>query len=194
LSLHSSEAPQGIDLSRPLLTYTNANQATTCTFNTRPRVSPHHVVNHSSQPGATIHWSSDVPVLKLTAMHAASLGKILNAGMTGSAAVTSPSSPTLPHARLCPRHSSTLYDAHKHRARLGHGKLGKHSGRLRQAQTTREKAKRPGVNSPTRPRGGSPDKASRLGFKRALTDSDVRQDVPTTKYCNSFLLPLVPPL
>jgi hypothetical protein len=53
LSLHSSEVPQGIDDSHPLFTYTNANQATTCTCNTRPRVSPHHIVNHSSQPGAT---------------------------------------------------------------------------------------------------------------------------------------------
>jgi hypothetical protein len=65
LSLHSSEAPQGIDLSRPLFTCTNANQAATCTCNTRPRVSPHHVFNHSSQPGATIHRSSDAPVLNL---------------------------------------------------------------------------------------------------------------------------------
>jgi hypothetical protein len=65
LSLHSSEAPQGIDLSRPLFTCTNANQAATCTRNTRPRGSPHHVVNHSSQPGATIHRSSDTPVLNL---------------------------------------------------------------------------------------------------------------------------------
>jgi hypothetical protein len=34
LSLHSSEAPQGIDLWRPLFTCTNANQAATCTCNT----------------------------------------------------------------------------------------------------------------------------------------------------------------
>jgi hypothetical protein len=63
LSLHSSEAPQGIDLSHPLFTCTNANQAATCTCNTWPRVSPHYVVNHSSQPGAIIHRSSDAPVL-----------------------------------------------------------------------------------------------------------------------------------
>jgi hypothetical protein len=55
--------PQGIDLSRPLFTCTNANQAATCTCNTRPRVSPHHVVNHSSQLGATNHRSLDAPVL-----------------------------------------------------------------------------------------------------------------------------------
>jgi hypothetical protein len=63
LSLHSSEAPQGIVLSRPFFTCTNANQAATCTCNTRPRVNPHHVVNHLSQPGETIHRSSDAPVL-----------------------------------------------------------------------------------------------------------------------------------
>jgi hypothetical protein len=63
LSLHSSEAPQGIDLSCPLFTCTNAKQAATCTCNTRPRVSPHHVVNHSSRLGETIHRSSDAPVL-----------------------------------------------------------------------------------------------------------------------------------
>jgi hypothetical protein len=63
LSLHSSEAPQGIDLSRSLFTCTNTNQAATCTCNTWPRVSPHHVVNHSSQLGATIHRCLDAPVL-----------------------------------------------------------------------------------------------------------------------------------
>jgi hypothetical protein len=65
LSLHSPEAPQGIDLSHPLFTCTNANQAATCTCNTRPRVSPHHIFNHSPQPGATIHRSSDAPILNL---------------------------------------------------------------------------------------------------------------------------------
>jgi hypothetical protein len=70
LSLHSSEALQGIDLSRPLFTCTNANQAATCTCNTRPRVNPHHVVNHSSQPRAIIHRSLDAPVLNLHLMSA----------------------------------------------------------------------------------------------------------------------------
>jgi hypothetical protein len=63
LSLHFSEAPQGIDVLLPLFTCTNANQVATCTCNTRPRVSPHHVINHSSQPGATNHRSSDALVL-----------------------------------------------------------------------------------------------------------------------------------
>jgi hypothetical protein len=47
-----------------LSTCTNTNQAATCTCNTRPRVSPHHVVNHSSQLGVTIHRSSDALVLR----------------------------------------------------------------------------------------------------------------------------------
>jgi hypothetical protein len=63
LSLHSSEAPQGIDLSLSLFTCTNANQVATCTCNTWPTVSPHHVFNYSSQPRETIHRSSDAPVL-----------------------------------------------------------------------------------------------------------------------------------
>jgi hypothetical protein len=67
-------------------------------------------------------------------MQAAYPGKSLNAGLTGCTAITSPSSPTLPHTRLSLRHSSTLYDVHKPRLRLGRGKLGKYSGRLRQAQ------------------------------------------------------------
>jgi hypothetical protein len=73
LSLHSSEAQQGIDLSRPLFTCTNANQATSCTSNTQPRVSPHHVVNHSWQPRATIHRSSNAPVLILSCATSSSL-------------------------------------------------------------------------------------------------------------------------
>jgi hypothetical protein len=48
LALRSSKAPQGIELSRSLDTYTNTNQAATCTCNTQPKVSPHHIVNHSS--------------------------------------------------------------------------------------------------------------------------------------------------
>jgi hypothetical protein len=76
LSLHSLEAPQGIDLSRLLFTCTNANQIAACTWNTRPRVSPHHVVNHSSQPGATIHRSSDAPVSFNSLLQRSRLGAI----------------------------------------------------------------------------------------------------------------------
>jgi hypothetical protein len=61
--LEGPMALQGIDLSHPLFTCTNAKQAATSTCNTRPRVSPHHAVNHSSQLGATIHRPSDAPVL-----------------------------------------------------------------------------------------------------------------------------------
>jgi hypothetical protein len=125
-------------------------------------------------------------------MQATCPGKSLNAGLTSRATITSPSSPSLPHARLNPRHSSTLYDAHKPTLRLGRGKLGKHSGRLRQAQSTRgegQASRREQSNLATRrlPRQGI---ATRL--QCTPTDNDVRRDVPTAKHCNSFLLPLVP--
>jgi hypothetical protein len=94
-------------------------------------------------------------------MQSACPGRSFNAGLTGCTAVTLPSSLTLPHARLSLRHSSTLYDAHKPRLRLGRGKLGKHSSRLRQAQnysgrrpSVPEKTVQPGhaAVSPTRHR------------------------------------------
>jgi hypothetical protein len=84
--------------------------------------------------GANLHVTREQ---QLADMQATRLGKSLNAGLTSRAAITSPSSPTLPHARLNPRHSSTLYDARGPRLRLRRGELGKHSGRLRQARTTR---------------------------------------------------------
>jgi hypothetical protein len=55
----------------------------------------------------------------------------LNANLTSRAAITSPSTSALPHAKPSPRHSSTLYDTHGPRLRLTHGKTRKYSGRLR---------------------------------------------------------------
>jgi hypothetical protein len=129
---------------------------------------------------------------QLTAMQEARPGRSLNAGLTSRAAITSPSSPTLPHARLSPRHSSTLYDAHEPSLRLGRGKLSKHSERLRQAQTTQGEGQaswKEQFNPATRqlPRQGI---TTRLRY--APTDSDVRREVPTAKHCNSFAFPLVP--
>jgi hypothetical protein len=128
-----------------------------------------------------------------TGGHAGNLPhKSLNAGLTSRATITSPSSPTLPHARLNPRHSSTLYDAHKLRLRLGRGKLGKHSGRLRQAQTTQ----REGQASQREQSNPSMRRLPRQGIATRLKcipmDGDVRRDVPAARHCNSFLLPLVP--
>jgi hypothetical protein len=119
-------------------------------------------------------------------------GKSLNASLTSRAVITSSSSPTLPQVRHNPRHSSTLYDAHEPRLRLRRGKIGKHSGRLRQAQTTRgegQASRREQSNPATRrlPRHGI---ATRLQY--ASTGSDVRRDVPAAKHCNSFVFPLVP--
>jgi hypothetical protein len=62
----------------------------------------------------------------------------LNANLTSRAAITSPSTSALPHAKLSPRHSSTLYDVCGPRLRLTRGKTSKYSGRLRQTQTTWE--------------------------------------------------------
>jgi hypothetical protein len=87
-------------------------------------------ITTDAREGTNLHVTQEQ---QLAAMQVAYPGKSLNAGLTGCAAITSPSSPTLPHGRLSPRHSSTLYDAHKPKLRLGRGKLGKHSGILRRA-------------------------------------------------------------
>jgi hypothetical protein len=61
----------------------------------------------------------------------------LNASLTSRATITSPLVSTLPHAKLSPRHVSTLYNARGSRLRLTRGKSSKYSGTLRQDQTTR---------------------------------------------------------
>jgi hypothetical protein len=136
--------------------------------------------------------STSHKIRQLAAMQGARLAKSLNAGLTSCAAITSPSFPALPHARLNPRHSSTFYDAHDPRLRPGRGKLGKHSGRLRQAQTTRGEgqASRREQSSPATRRLPRQGIATRL--QCTPTDSTVRRDVPANKHCNSFLFPLVP--
>jgi hypothetical protein len=90
---------------------------------------------HNSGVATDAHEWANLHVTRkqqLAAMQATCPSKSLNAGLTSRATITSPSPSTLPHARLNPRHSSTLYDAQKP-SRLGRGKLGKHSCRLRQA-------------------------------------------------------------
>jgi hypothetical protein len=144
---------------------------------------------HRARGGTNLHVTREQ---KLAAMQTAFLGKNLDAGLTRCTAITSPSSPTLPHARLSPRHSSTLYDAHKPRLRLGRGRLGKYSGRLRQAQTTRgegQASRRKQSNPAT---WWLPRQGTATWLQCTPTDSDIRWDVPTAKHCNSFLLPLVP--
>jgi hypothetical protein len=129
---------------------------------------------------------------QLSAIQAACPGKNLNAGLTGCAAITSPSSPSLPHAKLSPRHLSTLYDAHKPRLMLRRGKLSKYSGRPRQAQTTRgggQASRSEQFNPATR---RLPRQGTTTWLQCAPTDGDVRQDMPAAKQCISFLFPLVP--
>jgi hypothetical protein len=94
--------------------------------------------------------------------------------------------------KLSLRHSSTLYDAHEPRLRLGRGRLGECSGRLRQCKLLGEEAKRPGMNSQARPRDGSHDNASRLNFKapwRTMTNDGTCQ-LPST--VSLFYFSLVP--
>jgi hypothetical protein len=139
--------------------------------------------------GANLHVTKGQ---QLAAMQEACPDRSLNEGLTSYVAITSPSPPTPPHARLSSRHSSTLYDTHELRLTLGCGKLGKYSGRLRQAQTTQ------GVGHASRSEQSSPAtrRLPRQGIATWLqctpTDSDVRRDVPVAKHCNLSLFPLVP--
>jgi hypothetical protein len=97
----------------------------------------------------------------------------LNVSLTRRATITSPSTSTLPHAKLNPRHSSTLYDPREPRLRLTRGKSSKYSGRLRQYQTPRGEGQ---VS-----RGEQPDPATRrlpqqdikTKLQCSLTDDDV---------------------
>jgi hypothetical protein len=125
-------------------------------------------------------------------MQATCRGKSLNASLTSRTTITSPSSPALPHAKLNLRRSSTLYDTRGPRLRLGRGRLGKHSGRPRQTQTTREKVKRPGRNSPTRPRGGFPDKASQLSFNAPWRTAMCDGTYQLPSIVTHFYFPLCP--
>jgi hypothetical protein len=116
----------------------------------------------------------------------------LNAYLTSHTAITSPSISALPHTKLSPRHSSTLYDARGPRLRLTHGKTSKYSGRLRQTQCTREEgqaSRKEQFNPGTRrlPRQG-------IAARRRCTqmDNGVRQDISAPNHCNSFVFPLVP--
>jgi hypothetical protein len=151
---------------------------------------PHNLgVTTDVREGADLHVMRKQ---QLAAMQATCPDKSLNAGLTSHATITLPSPSTLPHATRNLRHLSTLYDAHEPRLRLGRGKLGKHSGRLRQAQTTRGEgqASRREQSNPAARRFPRQGIATRLQY--TPTDGDVRRDVPTAKHCNSFLLPLVP--
>jgi hypothetical protein len=139
--------------------------------------------------GANLHVTRKQ---QLAAMQAARPGKSLNAGLTSRATITSTSSPTLPHARLNPRQSSTLYDAHKPRLRLGRGELAS----TWQTKTSPNYSwRRPSVRG-----GGQLNPATRRLPRQGITTrlhyiptvSDVRRDMPAAEHCNSFIFPLVP--
>jgi hypothetical protein len=139
--------------------------------------------------------STSCKIQQLAAMQTACLAKSLNVCLTGCAAITSPSSPTLPHARFSPRHSSTLYDARKRRLRLGRGKLGKYLGRSGQAQNTQGKGQASRSEQSSSATWRLPRQGITTWLQCTMADSDVRRDVPAAKQCNSFFTsPCAPPL
>jgi hypothetical protein len=150
---------------------------------------------HNSGATTDAHKGANLHVTRkqqLAAMQATCPGKGLNAGLTSYATITSPSSPALPHAGLNRGTQAPPYDARGPRLRLGHGKLCKHSGILRQAQTTQGEgqASQREQSNPTTWRLPRQGIATRL--QCILTDGDVRRDMPVAKHCNSFYFPLCP--
>jgi hypothetical protein len=135
-------------------------------------------------------------VQQLAAIQAARPDKSLNVVLTGYADITSPSSPTLLHASSAQGTQAPLYDAHKPRLRLGCGRLGKCSDRLRQVRTTRRRSQAPRNehSSPaTRRLPRQSATSPRLSFNapRQTTTYDGTCQLPSTV---SFLLPHYAPL
>jgi hypothetical protein len=129
---------------------------------------------------------------QLEAMQATCPGRSLNASLTSRATITSPSTSTLPHANLSPRHSSTLYDARGPRLRLTRGKSSKYSGRLRQDQTTRGEGQVSRSEQPDPATRWIPRQDIKTKLQYSLTDDDGRRDVPVVRHCSSFSFPSCP--
>jgi hypothetical protein len=120
--------------------------------------------------------STSRKIQQLAAMQEARPAKSLNASLAGCAAITLPSSPTTKR-KLGPRHSSTLYDTLEPRLSLGHGKLGKCSGRPKQAQTTWGKGQVSRSEEPSPATRRLPRQGITTWLQCTLADRDVRQDV-----------------
>jgi hypothetical protein len=125
-------------------------------------------------------------------MQATCPSRSLNASLTSRASITSPSTSTLPHAKLSPRHSSTLYDVRGLRLRLTRGKSSKYSGRLRLDQTTRGEGQVSRSEQPDPATRRLPRQDNKTKLQCSLTDDDVRRDVPVVRHCSSFSFPLCP--
>jgi hypothetical protein len=125
-------------------------------------------------------------------MQATYPGRSLNASLTSRATTTSPSTSTLPHAKLRPRHSSTHYDARGPRLRLTRGRSSKYSGRLRRDQTTQGEGQVFRSEQPNSATWRLPRQDIKTKLQCSLTDDDVRRDVPVVRHCSSFFLPFVP--
>jgi hypothetical protein len=129
---------------------------------------------------------------QLAAMQAICPGRSLNASLTSRATITSPSTSALPHAKLNPRHSSTLYDTRGPRLRFTRSKSSKNSGRLRQDQTTRREGQASRSEQPDTAMRRLPRQDIKTKLQCNLTDDDVRRDAPVDRHCSSFFLPFVP--
>jgi hypothetical protein len=116
----------------------------------------------------------------------------LNASLTSRATITSPSTSTLPHAKLSPRHSSTLYNACRPKLRLTRGESSKYSGRLKQDQTTQGEGQVSRSEQPDPATRQLPRQDTKTKLQCSLTDDDIRRDVPVVRHGSSFFLPFVP--
>jgi hypothetical protein len=126
---------------------------------------------------------------QLAAMQATCPGRSLTASLTSRATITSPSNSALPHAKLSPRHSSTLYDAGGPRLRLTRGKSSKNSGRLRQDQTTRGEAQVSQSEQPDPATRRLPRQGINTKLQCSLTDDGTYQLTGTVAL---FSFPLCP--
>jgi hypothetical protein len=116
----------------------------------------------------------------------------LNASLTSRATIRSTSTSTLPHAKLSPRHSSTLYDVRGPRLRLTRGKSSKYSGRLRQDQTTQGEGQGSQGEQPDPATRRLPRQDIKTKLQYGLTDDDVRRDYQLSDTVATFSFPLCP--
>jgi hypothetical protein len=150
---------------------------------------------HDSGEAADVCGEENLHVTQeqqLAAMQATFPGRSLNAILTSRTTITSPSTSTVPHAKLSPRHSSTLYDACGPRFRLTRGKSSKYSGKPRQDQTTRGEGQVSRSEQPDPATRRLPRQGIKAKLQCSLTDDDVRRDVPVVRHCSSFFLSFVP--
>jgi hypothetical protein len=128
------------DKSPPRMTSLRLAQQVSASHDKSPSPTSAWAQTHGSGEATNSCGESNLHVTRgrqLAAMQATCPGRSLNASLTSRTTITSPSTSTLPHAKLSPRHSSTLYNTCRPRLRLTRGESSKYSCRLKQDQTTR---------------------------------------------------------